>query len=170
MSCEELEQFYEAHLPKVYRFFFYKVLNREIAEDLTSKTFLKFVKGLRGDAPENAKAFLFGIARHTLYDYLREKYSHNEVPLDDEHESIEFDGFEPEKHILEYLERILPLLPDRQAKVLRLRFLEKLSLAEIAAKLKKDVNYVSTTQRRAFQSIKRLLKCTDAPTNITEET
>jgi len=89
--------------------------------------------------------------------------------LDEEHEAIPIDDNEPETHILEYLELILPKLPVKQAVVLRLRFLEKHSLTEIAKKLKKDVNYVSTTQKRGFQSIKKLL-CTDTSTNITEDT
>jgi len=169
MSVAELEHFYEANLPKIYRFCFYKVLNREIAEDLTSQSFLKFVQEASRRVIKKPKAFLYGIARHVIMDFLRVKYQGKEVPLDEEDETLIAEFEAPEVHILDYLERLLPKVPEKQAIVLQLRFLEKLSLQEIATKLDKDVNYVSTTQKRGFISIKKLLQCTDVPTNIVED-
>ena len=168
MSVIELEQFYEVHVQKIYRFFFYKVLNREIAEDLTSVCFLKFTKELSKKEIENPRAFLYGIAKFTMIDHLRMKYKNNETVLDIDDEMLEVEIDEPENHILDYLEMVLPHLPEKQREVLRFRFIDKMSLQEIAMKLQKDVNYVSTTQKRGLQSIKRYLVCTDPTTNILE--
>ncbi|MCC7304196.1 sigma-70 family RNA polymerase sigma factor [bacterium] len=166
MLVSELEQFYEVHVEKIYRYFFYKVLNREIAEDLTSQTFLKFTKKNTGDAVNDPKNFVYGIAKHILLDYLRSKYKKLEQPLPEEDDLPDVENDEPEVHILDHLEHVLPNIPEKQAVVLRMRFLDKLSLSEIALKLGKDVNYVSTTQKRAFQSIKKFLECTDGTTTI----
>lgn len=139
-------------------------MNRELAEDLTSQCFLRFAKEISSKDVENPKAYLFGIAKNLMLDFLRNKYKLDEQVLDEELEIVEEE--EPEIHILEHLEKILPELPVKQAEVLRLRFIEKLSLSEIAQKLAKNVNYVSTTQKRGFQSIRKLLGCTDDTTNI----
>lgn len=154
-------------MPRIYRHFFYKVLNREIAEDLTSQTFLKFAKELPKKVIENPRAFLYGIAKYVMLDFLREKYKANETPLDESDETLEIKpNDEPEVDIIDHLKRVLPNLPEQQATMLKYRFIDKLSLREIATKFGKDINYVSTTQKRAFQLIRRLLGSTDAPTNI----
>ena len=44
-----------------------------------------------------------------------------------------------------------------------------MSIKEIATKLGKDENYVSTTQKRAFITLRNILKCTEPYTNIIEE-
>ena len=36
----DLEELYRSYFPKIYNFFFYKLLHREDAEVLTAKTFL----------------------------------------------------------------------------------------------------------------------------------
>lgn len=167
MTLGEFEDFYEIQMPKIYRHFFYKVLSREIAEDLTSQTFLKFTKELTTKVIENPRAYLYGIAKYVMLDFLREKYKANETPLDETDETLEVKPEdEPEIDIIEHLERMLPLLPEQQATVLRYRFIDKLSLQKIAAIVGKDVNYVSTTQKRAFQSIRKVLGCTEKTTNI----
>lgn len=166
MSLTDLESFYDVNVTKIYRFFFFKVLNREIAEDLTSQCFLTFTKENQLKDIENPKSFLYGIAKYIVLDFLREKYRKMELPLNEDDETFEVENDVPEVHITEHLERVLPLIPVKQALVLRMRFLDKLSLQEIAAKLGKDVNYVSTTQKRGFQSIKNVLSCTDTSTNI----
>lgn len=168
MTQEELAEFYDAHIEKIYRFFFYKVANRVIAEDLTSQTFLQFVKALKKQEFENTKAYLYGIAKFVLLDYLRQKYKRVEIPLDDE---IDYSVEMGVQHldVFTLLEKLLPQLPKKQQEILTLRFIEKNSVSETAKRIGRDVNYVSTTQNRAFHSLRKLLDCTDVSTNITEE-
>lgn len=137
-----------------------------MAEDLTSQTFLAFSKKMSKDSIAQPKNFLYGIAHHVLLDHLRSKYKKLEQPMPDDEELVVTEEDSPEIHITEHLEKVLPDIPAKQAAVLRLRFIDKLSITEIARKLNKDVNYVSTTQKRGFQSIKRILDCTDDTTNI----
>lgn len=174
MNSEELAYCYEVTIELVYRFFFYKVLNREVAEDLTSQTFLRFAKEIASKDKEikDAKKYLFGIAKYVLLDYLRQKYKQMEHPLteaDEELLYVEDEKSKPKVDVIDLLAQLLPKLPEKQRSILDLRFVQKKTIKEIANLLGKDVNYVSTTQKRAFQSMRILLSCTDKSTNIVEE-
>ena len=83
----ELENFYESHVDKVYKYFYIQVLNRQIAEDLTSQTFLKFVAKVQDTTIKQYKKYLYGIMRNVFADYLREKYKNLNVEyLEDIHD------------------------------------------------------------------------------------
>ncbi len=167
MNETALSEFYYAHIEKIYRFFFYKVLNREIAEDLASQTFLSFVKQQRDKMIENPKAFLYGIANHTFGDYLRKKYKILEVPLDEE---ISMEEFEPSLHnIRDMLEKVIVQVPEQQRKVLRLRFLDGCTVSEAAEKLSKSETYIMNTQYRGLQTVKKIIGCREDATNIIEK-
>lgn len=173
MNIEHLSQLYDVHFEKIYRFFFYKVLNREVAEDLTSQTFLAFAKESkdRNDI-KSPQSFLYGIAKHIFLRYLRDKYKDPEISIDVE----EFEDYVEEeikntnsgKDILDKLTELLPQLPPKQRHVIRMRFIDKLSIAEMCKILNKDANYVSKTQQRGLQSLRKILNCTDDDTNIIE--
>jgi RNA polymerase sigma-70 factor (ECF subfamily) len=45
-EVQRLEQLYQEHLDRIYRFVYSHVRNREAAEDLTSQIFLKAVRSL----------------------------------------------------------------------------------------------------------------------------
>jgi RNA polymerase sigma-70 factor (ECF subfamily) len=174
VDTKQLSQLYDGHLEKIYRFFFYKVLNREIAEDLTSQTFLAFAKESQNrDDIENPRSFLYGIAKHVFLGYLRDKYKTPEISIDVE----EFEDYIDEeikstnsgKDILDKLTKLLPQLPPKQRHVMRMRFIDKLSIPEICKILNKDANYVSKTQQRGLQSLRKILNCTDDDTNIIEK-
>lgn len=169
-----LEEIYDGYVEKIYRFFFYKVVNREVAEDLTSQTFLTFARAIKTrDDIDNHRSFLFGVAKNIFLKFLREKYTHQEKSLDEIEEFFEayVDTFIEEadsgKHVLDMLEKALPGVPEKQQLVLRLRFLEGRTIQEIATMLGKDENYVSTTQKRGLQSLRKVISCTDEGTNIT---
>lgn len=176
MSGESvLAEIYDGYVEKIYRFFFYKVLNRETAEDLTSQTFLTFAHSIKVRTDiKNYRNFLFGIAKNIFLKFLREKYAHPEKNIDDiEDFSEEFvdtfiDEVESGKHVLDMLEKVLPQLPEKQRQVLQLRFIEGNSIKDIAKILNKDDNYVSTTQKRGLKSLRDIVACTDDGTNITE--
>ncbi|MBE2279028.1 MAG: sigma-70 family RNA polymerase sigma factor, partial [Ignavibacteriaceae bacterium] len=147
---------------RIYSFFYYKTLSVDIAEDLTSETFLALANILSGNSEkqiDNLKAFLFGIARNVFTKYLQKKYR-GEIPFsnmgDDFEEYVE--EFIDDNNTLETqeekLKKYLPYLPKKQSIVLELRFIEKLSLQEICVRLGKNMNYVKTTQKRAFKSLR----------------
>jgi RNA polymerase sigma-70 factor (ECF subfamily) len=168
MDNEELTKIYDAHFRKIYRFFYYKILSRELAEDLTADTFMKFVEmsqtktehGLHPEAIRDPVKYLYGIAKLVLLESLKNKYhSIHSIPIEKE------DDFGA--YVESYLEEVdesptpeelaaksITQLPEKQKKVITMRLIEKKSLKEICEILGKDMNYVKTTQKRGLHNLK----------------
>lgn len=79
---EKFSEIYDQYIDKIYRFVYFKVSSQEIAEDITSKVFLKGWEAYQkyqipnpNDQKEilNPSAFLYQIARNTVIDHYREK-------------------------------------------------------------------------------------------------
>jgi RNA polymerase sigma-70 factor, ECF subfamily len=72
---EQFSQIYDQYIEKIYRFVYLKVSSREIAEDITSKVFLKGWEKYQKDRNniQNIGAFLYKIARNSVVDHYREK-------------------------------------------------------------------------------------------------
>ena len=69
-----LEQLYSDYSNDIYRYLFSLCRDVSLSEDLTSEVFLEVVKSLawfRGES--DVKTWLFSIARHRWYNYLRKK-------------------------------------------------------------------------------------------------
>lgn len=155
------EKIYEKHFEKIYRFFVLRSLNREIAEDLTSSTFLAFAEALsKSKEMDNIENYIYGIAKIKFIEYLKLKY--NETPLlSDNYEIVdivnEANSISSDQRALnKYLYRLIEKLPKKQKIVMNLRILQKLKLSEVAESLGKDLNYVKTTQKRAIRKLKEL--------------
>ncbi len=158
-----LEQFYDQHIDKVYKFFYVKCLHKQTAEDLTSATFTKFLERCgRENPPDNMKKYLYGIMRNTWADFLREKYrlkiqSIEAITNFEKHAANEvsrFEGMDLKTRALLFINR----LPQKQQNILRLRLIEELTPKEIAARLGKSRNYVKITQRRALKRVKEMIR------------
>lgn len=158
----QLSTIYDSEFKRIYSFFYYKTLSRDIAEDLTSETFLALANILSGNSGkqfENLKGFLFGIAKNVFIKYLQKKYR-GEIPFSNFSDDFEnyVDSIVSKNEKSEPLEdkllKYLKYIPKKQAVVLELRFIQKLTLQEICEKLGKNMNYVKTTQKRAFKSVK----------------
>lgn len=164
LSKNDLSLIYDSHFDRIYKFFYYKTLNQDIAEDLTSETFLTFVKLLNEEKSiENPGAFLYGVAKNIFMQYLKKKYQEG-IPFSSISDNFEdfvtetvsesSDAETPEEKLLKIMDKI----PLKQREIIRMRFIEKLKLEEICEKLGKDMNYVKTTQKRGLKSIRKVLE------------
>src|SRR3989344_1558695 len=72
---------YEHYLPKIYGYIHKRIGNKQIAEDLTSQTFLKAFENFSGFSGGSFKGWIYRIATNTVIDFYR---THKPV------ESIEF--------------------------------------------------------------------------------
>jgi len=171
ITNEELVILYEANFKKIYRFFYYKFLDKDIAQDLTSDTFTSLVEATKTN-PErikNYEKYLFGIAKILFCEHLKNKYKEpNFVDFEnisDFEDSVTttLDEFKEETTPEEILLKYIGLLPSKQRDIIELRLIKKYSLKEIAQKLGKNMNYVKTTQKRAIRNLKEIFatnKCT----------
>jgi len=81
---EQFGQIYDQYIAKIYRFVFLKVSSQEVAEDITSKVFLKGWEAFQSPKTEikNPGAFLYQIARNAVVDHYREKGRAKVVSVD----------------------------------------------------------------------------------------
>lgn len=171
LTFEEIEDAYARHMDSMYAFFAAKLLDKKAAEDLTSETFITFVrKAKRGEQIDNIRAYLYGIARNLFLLHLRQKYTLPSVQYKEYDDFAVYAESIAEKTQSQPLEeRILPylaMLPEKQQTVISLRLVERLTLSEIATKLGHDMNYVKTTQKRAINKLRELVACTPEPTPL----
>ena len=78
----DLEKLYQEYFSKIYNYFFYQLLHKETAEDLTSRTFLKAAEHISNHNPYKAQisTWLWTIAKNTLIDFYRTQKQ--ELPID----------------------------------------------------------------------------------------
>ncbi|MBS3908047.1 MAG: sigma-70 family RNA polymerase sigma factor [Actinobacteria bacterium] len=165
LDGDALATLYDDFLPHVFRYVYYQVNNRAVAEDLTSETFLKMLTAVP-DFREGGDSFypwLLRIAKNTTFDYLRSKSRQTHISLDEEIEELLFDRRNKSdlEHTViaaldaEEVKKAVGKLTDEQQQVLLLKFTMGLSNAQVARVLDKTEGSIKSLQVRALASIKR---------------
>jgi len=149
---------YDKYVDKIYRFIFIKVSSQEIAEDLCSETFLRGWQVFKErEDIENPPAFLYQIARNLIIDHYREKgkakiVSAEYTPIVDPREDLEEKANLSSD--LEEVRRSLANLKGDYQDVIIYRYLDELSVPEIAKILEKSEGTVRVTLHRALKTLK----------------
>lgn len=69
-----LDELFSVYYKDIYRYLYSLCRDASLSEDLTSEVFLEVVKSISGfRAESDVKTWLFSIARHRWYSYLRKK-------------------------------------------------------------------------------------------------
>ena len=153
---------YDKYVKKIYRFIFLKVSSKEAAEDLTSETFLRFLNTLENSKEEvkNEQAFLYRIARNLTTDYYREKGKANFVsvdsfPIADSKESLE------ERIMvnsdMDMVKASLAGMKEEHQNVIIWRYLDEMSIPEIAGIIEKTEPATRVMLHRALNSLKKTM-------------
>jgi len=134
-NLEKFALLYDMYASKIFRFVYYKTTHKETAEDLTSETFIKALKGI--DKFDNRKgtfqAWLFRIARNTVIDYYRTRKDISDIDNiwslsdgDDISQNAE------NKDNVEKIKKYMSQLTPRQREIITLRVWENMPYKEIA--------------------------------------
>lgn len=161
---ELLEELFAIYHRDVYNYLYSLSHDAALSEDLTSEVFLQVVKsigGFRGEA--DIKTWLFSIARHQWYHYLRKKK--RQIRLEQETEqqlgqSVDFrtpDTVYPNKEITHRIYELLDGEPKRTGDIVRMR-LEGYSFYEIAKKHGISESSARVIDFRAKAKIREILK------------
>lgn len=152
-----LSSMYDNALPAVYGYLVRRCGSVELAEDLTSSTFVAAASAAkRGTVPDLSVAWLVGIARHKLVDHWRRQaMAERSLTLleGDAEESVD-----PAQEIVDAeAARVLlrELAPD-YCTVLTLRYVDDLSVAETADLIGRSVHATESLlvrARNAFRDI-----------------
>jgi len=153
---EELEEIYNNYFKDVYYFAYSLSKDINVAEDITSETFIKAIKSIdRFEGKCDIKVWLFQIAKNTYYTYLRKHK--NLLDLDSVPEKE--DDFDVEKSVIlseesTKIQEILRHLPDSYREVFTLRFFGELSFKQIGTLFGKTKNWACVTYHRARNKIR----------------
>jgi RNA polymerase sigma-70 factor (ECF subfamily) len=80
-DLEEFDRLYKYYFDRIYRFVAYRVLDKQIAEDITSQTFFKALKSIKGFSAGkgNFSSWIYRIARNNIIDYYRGNKSNLDI-------------------------------------------------------------------------------------------
>ena len=151
---------YEEYASPIFRHCYFRVSSRELAEDLTQESYMRVWNYLReGNTIDNPKAFLYRIAENLIVDHYRKK---KEISL----EALAEAGFNPvggnEDPILDYAagrqaREAIEELPPAHREILVLRYVDDLSIRDIALVIGQSENVVSVRIHRGIQKLKEIL-------------
>ncbi|MFA7663070.1 MAG: RNA polymerase sigma factor [Patescibacteria group bacterium] len=155
---------YENYITKIYRFIFFKVSSKEIAEDLASQVFYKLLTTIKNPEVkiENLQAFLYQIARNLVIDYYRQ----NNKTVDLEDDIIDTEISSQEKIIekidlkadIEKVRQALDGMKEEYRDLIIWYYLEGLQAQEIAGFLNKTPGAVRVLIHRALNQLKTKLE------------
>lgn len=128
--------------------------DRTLAEDVTAQVFLEAIEGI-GRYRSRGKpltAWLLSIARHRSIDAARKRARDSHIPTIEPIAGIQLPGSDA-------LEALAELTPD-QRQVIHLRFVEDLSIEQVAALTNRSQGAVKSLQHRALRQLRTRLETT----------
>ncbi|HEX7744883.1 MAG TPA: ECF subfamily RNA polymerase sigma factor, BldN family [Micromonosporaceae bacterium] len=166
-DAEAFGLIYDRYVDTVFRFVYFRVGNRQLAEDLTSETFLRALRRLSSFTWQGRDlgAWLVTIARNLVADHFKSGRYRLEVTtgdvLDAEREDRGPEG-SPEAAVVDHITNVTLLtavkqLNPEQQECIVLRFLQGFSVAETAHAMGKNEGAIKALQYRAVRALHRLL-------------
>jgi RNA polymerase sigma-70 factor (ECF subfamily) len=159
---EAYGQLYQLYLDQVYRYVYFKVGNKEDAEDITENVFVRTwtaIHNKKGQIViENFRAWIYRAAHNLVIDHYRKKGSKQEQEAGEDLTSTE----EPVEAIVEKdfenkaLYDVIQKLDERMQQVIILRFLNGHSHAETARIIGIKPGHVRVLQYRALKQLQEL--------------
>jgi RNA polymerase sigma-70 factor, ECF subfamily len=155
---------YDRYASALLRHLSYRTPNREIAEDLLSKTFLKVWEYVRsGKKISYLRQFLYTTATNALTDFYRRKDSSDVLsedmtdydrPDENDRTTVMLDGEYDRLALDRALSKIKPEFRD----VLVMRYIDELEMKEAAAALGVSANAVYVRTHRALKALKKAIQ------------
>jgi RNA polymerase sigma-70 factor (TIGR02952 family) len=160
-------EIYDRYVDTVFRSIYFRVGNRELAEDLTSETFLRALKRIGSFTWQGRDlgAWLITIARNLVADHFKSGRYRLEVTTGDalagEGEDPAAEG-NPEAAVVDHITNVALLnavkqLNPEQRQCVTLRFLQGFSVAETAQAMDRNEGAIKALQYRAVRALARLL-------------
>jgi RNA polymerase sigma-70 factor (ECF subfamily) len=160
---EAFGQLYDHYVNSVFRFIYYRVNDRALAEDFTSETFLRALRRISTISYQGRDigAWFMTIARNIVFDHAKSARFRLEMTTGEILENGESEAG-PELAVLTSLTnaRLLEAvneLGDEQKECIVLRFLHGMSVAETAAVMGKNDGAIKALQHRAIKRLAVLL-------------
>jgi RNA polymerase sigma-70 factor (ECF subfamily) len=166
-EAEAFGLIYDRYMDSVFRFIYFRVGNRQLAEDLTSDTFLRALKRVGSFTWQGRDlgAWLVTIARNLVADHFKSGRYRLEITTGDVLDTDKEDrgpAGTPETAVVDHITNVTLLtavkqLNPEQQECIVLRFLQGFSVAETARAMGKNEGAIKALQYRAVRALARLL-------------
>lgn len=168
LTNEDMTRLYDENAEDLLRFFARRTVDSQIAFDLVSETFAEAIASrskFRGDSLEDARRWLFGIARNLMNNYFRRGQVEQRAMQQLQFEPIEV-GADDATQIEELaqmaelrgaIERALDSLKPEYRDAVRARVLEQRSYSEIASELGTTEDVIRARVSRGLKKLKKEL-------------
>lgn len=159
---KKFARIYDKYVDRIYRFIFLKVSSSDIAEDLSSETFLRGWQAFQNKKNiKNPQAFLYKIARNLVVDHYREKGKVQLISA--EYTSIIDPRQDLEKKAMlasdvNQVMQVMSHLKDDYQNVIIWRYLDEMSISEIAQILDRTKGATRVLLHRALKNLKKQLE------------
>jgi len=160
---EAFGKLYDRYVDQVFRFIYYRVNDRGLAEDFTSETFLRALRRITTISYQGRDigAWFITIARNIVFDHTKSARFRLELTTAETVETGDL-AASPEAAVLAHLTntRLLAAvneLGEEQKECIVLRFLHGLSVAETAAVMGKNDGAIKALQHRAVKRLAGML-------------
>jgi RNA polymerase sigma-70 factor (ECF subfamily) len=156
---------YELALPRVYRYLLARCGgDADLAEELTQQTFVEGVRRRASfDGRSDAVTWLCGIGRHKLVDHFRKSRRDTERQLRIVSEwSAGRSQAQSQQELRSGVETALSKLPGEQRIVLVLRYLDRLSVREIATTISRSEKATESLLSRAREAFRKAYGATNS--------
>lgn len=154
-----IESLYEIYYSQIYNYIFYRVMNKEITEDIVGEVFMKVISkfGRYDSKKSGLSTWIFTIAKNTLVDYyrnenLRNSY-HTKYETDQDFSDIDFsENQDSHEDILNTLRKLTEL--DRTA--IFLRYFADFPYKNIAEHVGYTEKHIGVVLNRALKKFKTI--------------
>ncbi len=155
---------YHEYYTPIYRYIYFRVKNREEAEDLVQTVFLKVyatLPSMQGDTI-SPRAFFFTVARNSIIDFYRKqsyrRHSGEEAYADTPDEAPQPNERAEQNEEAAWLKTVVERLPKDQSEVIINKFMNNLETKEIAELMGKREDAIRQIQSRAIKALRKILE------------
>jgi len=157
---------YDLHVDKVYRHVYYRVRDRDDAEDITQEVFVRAWKAIGRYKATGAPflSWLTTIAHNLVIDHYKHLAKHKTTAFDESKEGMSHQIIDKDSQIdfdgdidRDLLEKAISKLKGDKQKVVLMHFIDGLSYTEIARALKKREGAIRVIQYRALKELRDIL-------------
>ena len=155
---------YDEFAPKILKYCQFRVSSKEDAEDIASHVFIRAWDYLaNGKAVENMRAFLYQIAHNLVIDHYRKNKDAKEISLDNPENPIDipaeatFPDEMDHELLMKHVKGKMTELPDNYREAIILRYVNDLSIKEVAQAMAVTENNASVILHRATDKLKQLV-------------
>ena len=162
----DVAEIYETFYSKIYNYIFFRLLHRQITEDLVGEVFLKVVDKIHTYDSNKGEisTWLFSIASNTLNDYLRRRNKIVPITLDELHDDVKLSvDFSEQSSLIKDEDRrelyaALSKLDDRTRDIISEKYFLEKSIRVIAEEKNMNESTVSTIHNRGLAALQKSLR------------